>query len=166
MDPRSESWVTNGWISTVPLDIKANRTKMNAMNTTTASASWQNELKQAIKDPAELARALNLPQDFTAQAIKSCSDFALRVPLPFVKRMQAGNPHDPLLLQVLPQAQEQKVIPGYSHDPVDELKYTPVPGLLHKYHGRVLLTLTGTCAINCRYCFRRHFPYKEHQAIN
>ena len=57
MDPRSESWVTNGWISTVPLDIKANRTKMNAMNTTTASASWQNELKQAIKDPAELARA-------------------------------------------------------------------------------------------------------------
>jgi EF-P beta-lysylation protein EpmB len=88
--------------------------------------------------------------------------------------MQKGNWYDPILRQVLPLGAETMSVPGYATDPLQEKTYNPVPGLLHKYHGRVLLTLTGVCGINCRYCFRRHFPYADnnpgqqgwHQALD
>ena len=75
--------------------------------------------------------------------------------------MQKGDPKDPLLLQVLPLNKELEYHPGFCQDPLGEKHVNPIPGLLHKYYGRVLLTLTGGCAINCRYCFRRHFPYQD-----
>jgi EF-P beta-lysylation protein EpmB len=55
------------------------------------------------------------------------------------------------------------MIPGYDNDPLQEKEFNPVPGLLHKYRSRVLLVTTGSCAIHCRYCFRRNFPYEDHQ---
>jgi EF-P beta-lysylation protein EpmB len=75
--------------------------------------------------------------------------------------IEKGNPLDPLLLQVLPTANELQQVDGFHKDAVGDQLAMPVPGLIHKYHGRVLLTLTGACAIHCRYCFRRHFPYSE-----
>ena len=66
-----------------------------------------------------------------------------------------------MLLQVLPDAREFRHVDGYTEDAVGDQQAMPVPGLIHKYHGRVLLTLTGACAIHCRYCFRRHFPYAD-----
>lgn len=128
---------------------------------TLSNSSWQNSLAQAITRLEDLYGLLNLDfsqSEFVNQAQKS---FALRVPREFVSRMQKGNPNDPLLLQALPQAIEMQKFPGFIPDPVGDLEKNPVPGLLHKYHGRVLLTLTGGCAINCRYCFRRHFPYAD-----
>lgn len=122
---------------------------------------WQKELANAITDLSELLKLLQLqPQDLPAQS-RACDSFTLRVPRGFLRRMQAGNPNDPLLLQVLPQGQELVVTPGYHKDPLREQNAIVTPGLLHKYHGRVLLTLTSACAINCRYCFRRHFPYAD-----
>ena len=85
--------------------------------------------------------------------------FKLRVTQSFIDRMQPGNPKDPLLLQILPQHQEQLDVPGYNKNPLQETEKSPVPGLLHKYHDRVLMLVVGGCAVNCRYCFRRHFPY-------
>lgn len=96
--------------------------------------------------------------------IKSTDQFALRVTRYFASLIEKGNPRDPLLLQVLPLADELRTTAGYSRDAVDDQLFMPVPGLIHKYHGRVLLTLTGACAIHCRYCFRRHFPYGEARA--
>lgn len=77
--------------------------------------------------------------------------------------MEAGNPNDPLLRQVLPLQDELALYPGFTHDPVGDLKAMAATGLIHKYHGRVLLICTGGCAINCRYCFRKHFPYSDQQ---
>ena len=88
-------------------------------------------------------------------------DFPLRVTRYFASLIEKGNALDPLLLQVLPDARELETIEGYSKDPVGDRRSMPVAGLIHKYHGRVLLTLTGACPIHCRYCFRRHFPYQE-----
>src|SRR3990167_1645414 len=122
---------------------------------------WQQSLSSAITDISELCDTLQLPisdSDLIKQAQHS---FALRVPREFVARMEKGNPHDPLLLQVLPQAIEMQKTPGFSADTLNENQKNPVPGLLHKYPNRVLLTLTGACAINCRYCFRKSFPYEE-----
>lgn len=93
--------------------------------------------------------------------IKSSPEFALRVTEYFASLIEKGNAQDPLLLQVLPDAQELQIVDGYSTDAVGDQLSMPVPGLIHKYYGRVLLTLTGACAIHCRYCFRRHFPYNE-----
>ncbi len=123
------------------------------------STTWQRLLADSYKRPAELLRDLDLPVgDVRADAL-----FATRVPKPFAQKMQKGNPNDPLLLQVLPQPAEFEVAVGYSADPLEEKAFNPLSGLLHKYRSRVLLTLQGACAINCRYCFRRHFDYGDNR---
>jgi EF-P beta-lysylation protein EpmB len=124
-------------------------------------ALWQTLLGNAITDPARLLEALELPADLLPQALRASREFRLRVPLSFVNRMGKQNPHDPLLRQVLPLGDELVVSSGFSLDPLAEQESMPVPGLLHKYQGRVLLTMTGACAVHCRYCFRRHYPYSE-----
>lgn len=122
---------------------------------------WQRALSSAITDIPELCDALQLSISDSDAIQRAQQSFALRVPREFVARMEKGNPRDPLLLQVLPQAIEMQKTPGFSADPLNENQKNPVPGLLHKYPNRVLLTLTGVCAINCRYCFRKSFPYEE-----
>ena len=123
--------------------------------------SWQKTLANAIKDPAELIELLNLPRSLLPKAIAASESFPLKVTRCYVSRIVPGDIEDPLLLQVLPLHQEICPQPGFVTDPVEDLSSTIVPGLLHKYFGRVLLTITGACAIHCRYCFRRHFPYHE-----
>jgi len=116
-------------------------------------------MAQAITDPAELLRRLDLDPESASQG--ACDDFPLKVPLSFLSRMRKGDPNDPLLRQVMPIAAEGLKKEGYEKDPLQELAAMPADGLLHKYHGRALLTVTGACGIHCRYCFRRHFPYSE-----
>lgn len=125
------------------------------------SLHWKQELAEAISSPTELLNALELGQ--LAPNIQLKPDFRLRVPRAYVKKMQIGDPHDPLLLQVLPALEEINGAGNHMGltDPVGDLSAVQAPGLLHKYHGRVLLITTGACAIHCRYCFRRHFPYAE-----
>jgi len=115
-------------------------------------------MAEAIQDPLELLNILQLSHKFRPGQFQ---DFPLRVPHSFVARMQKGNPKDPLLLQVLPLLAETCSPEEYSFDPLLETHAQQAPGLLHKYAGRALLTLTGACPIHCRYCFRRHFPYSD-----
>jgi len=126
--------------------------------------AWQQELACAISDPAELLAALHLDPAWLPAAQGAAQLFPLRVPRGFVARMRRGDPRDPLLRQVLPLAEEHLAAPGFSTDPVGDLAAMASPGVLHKYQGRVLLTATGACAVHCRYCFRRHFPYTESSA--
>ena len=121
---------------------------------------WQRSLANTINDAHALLSDLNLSPDSSAETTL-IPNFPLRVPREFVARMEKGNPNDPLLLQVLPLLKETEYHPGFCHDPVGESAKNPIPGLLHKYHGRVLLTVAAGCAIHCRYCFRRHFPYED-----
>jgi EF-P beta-lysylation protein EpmB len=128
---------------------------------TNSRIHWQTSLRAAISDPLELLTRLGLETYFSERMREATRLFPLRVPRGFVERMRKGDIHDPLLRQVLPISEEFIEAPGYSSDPVGDLAANKIPGLLHKYQGRVLLTLTGTCAVNCRYCFRREFPYTE-----
>ncbi|GAB7260364.1 EF-P beta-lysylation protein EpmB [Dickeya ananatis] len=121
------------------------------------------QLADVITDPDELLRLLALdkhPQLTAGREARTL--FPLRVPRAFAARMRPGDAHDPLLLQVLTAQDEFIVAPGFSQDPLDE-QQSVVPGLLHKYHNRALLLVKGGCAVNCRYCFRRHFPYQDNQ---
>lgn len=122
---------------------------------------WQRQLNQAISDAGELLDLLELDRCLLPAAKLAARSFPLRVPRSFVARMKKGDADDPLLRQVLPLGIETEETPGYTSDPVGDLKAMPLPGLLHKYQGRILLLTTGACAIHCRYCFRRHFPYAE-----
>ncbi len=122
---------------------------------------WQTAMIQAITDPAELWDLLELPPAILDEAKKAARLFPLKVPRRFLERMEKGNLNDPLLRQILPIGEELAILPGYDADPLQENQVNPVPGLLHKYHGRALVTLTGTCGIHCRYCFRRYFPYAD-----
>ena len=122
---------------------------------------WQIALSEAVSDPKELLESLQLDPALLPAAHAATQLFSLRVPRSFIARMEKGNPRDPLLQQVLPLGAELAKTPGFTSDPLSEKKSNPVPGLLHKYYGRVLLTLTGVCGVNCRYCFRREFPYAD-----
>jgi EF-P beta-lysylation protein EpmB len=124
-------------------------------------SSWQRALAEAISDPAELLALLELPRELLPACREAGRGFALRVPRGYAARMAHGDPDDPLLRQVLPLAAELESADGFTADPVGDLKAMAVPGVLHKYQGRVLLVATGACAVHCRYCFRRHFPYGE-----
>jgi EF-P beta-lysylation protein EpmB len=126
--------------------------------------SWQRELARAISDPAALLRRLQLSDELLPAARRAARLFPLRAPLSYVARMRPGDPGDPLLRQVLPLDAECKKTPGYTADPVGDLNATRAPGLLHKYRGRALLIVTGACAVHCRYCFRRHYPYSKASA--
>lgn len=124
---------------------------------------WLHQLGDVITDPDELLTLLALSDNAQLKTGHEARRlFPLRVPRAFVARMQPGNPHDPLLLQVLTAREEFIAVPGFTTDPLDEQR-SVVPGLLHKYSNRALLLVKGGCAVNCRYCFRRHFPYQENQ---
>jgi EF-P beta-lysylation protein EpmB len=122
---------------------------------------WQAVLGRAISDPSEVLAAVGLGEEWLPAAQAAARLFPLRVPRGFVARMRRGDPRDPLLRQVLPLEAECLAVEGFVTDPVGDLGAMAVPGVLHKYEGRVLLTATGACAVHCRYCFRRHFPYPD-----
>ena len=124
------------------------------------SGSWQQQMKWAIRDSQTLRRAVGLPESKENQP-KAASQFPVFAPLPFVSRIKTGDIDDPLLKQILPVADEDTVLPGFQSDPLEEAEATLSPGLLQKYRNRVLLVSTGACAIHCRYCFRREFPYSQ-----
>ncbi|TLU76236.1 EF-P beta-lysylation protein EpmB [Mannheimia varigena] len=121
---------------------------------------WLTELAQAFNNSIDLLQFLNLnPADFEAD-IAARKLFALRVPRAFADKMEKGNPNDPLFLQAMSLQAEFVETEGFVADPLEE-QQSPAPNILHKYHNRLLFMVKNSCAINCRYCFRRHFPYDE-----
>lgn len=124
------------------------------------ATDWRELWREAITDPQELLELVGLGE-LAARLPPDHAGFALRVPRGFVARMRRQDPADPLLLQVLPQLAELDEVPGFVVDAVGDMESRAAHGVLHKYEGRALLIASGSCAINCRYCFRRHFPYGE-----
>ena len=129
--------------------------------------NWQSQLSDLITDPSELLNMLGLSaQQLLSGAILASEEFKLRVPRAFVEKIKFADPLDPLLLQVLPHHLELAEHPEFVTDPLGEQAANQMAGVLHKYQSRFLLTLTGACAVHCRYCFRRHFPYQENLPKN
>lgn len=126
--------------------------------------NWQQLWREAVRDPRELLALLGLEGRVPDISAEAAAQFPLRVPRGFVARMRHGDPHDPLLRQVLPLDAELRPMPGFSLDAVGDSAAKAADGVIRKYNGRALLVTTGSCAINCRYCFRRHFPYAEETA--
>ena len=125
-------------------------------------SSWQRDLAAAVRNPKALLAALGLSeQDIPEVSAEATAEFPLLVPLSFLDRMEAGNPDDPLLRQVLPVEAEQTTVPGFGVDAVGDGAARQAAGLLQKYHGRVLMIAAGSCAVHCRYCFRRSYPYSD-----
>jgi EF-P beta-lysylation protein EpmB len=127
-------------------------------------APWQQQWRESITDPRELLAILGLAKAAEPIDVPARDAFPLRVPRAFVARMRRGDPHDPLLRQVLPLRREHDAVEGFGLDAVGDLAARAGTGVLHKYAGRALLVATGSCAVHCRYCFRRHFPYADEGA--
>jgi EF-P beta-lysylation protein EpmB len=128
------------------------------------AADWRQQWRESIRDPRELLAILGLGAQAARLSPTAAAAFPLRVPLAFVARMRHGDPADPLLRQVLPILEEDALAPGFEFDAVGDGDARAAPGVLHKYAGRALLVATGSCAVHCRYCFRRHFPYAADNA--
>jgi len=125
---------------------------------------WQQAWRESVRDPRELLAMLGLEKAAPGASDAAAAQFPLRVPRGFVARMRHGDRHDPLLRQVLPLDEEMRPVPGFDPDAVGDGAARAGRGLIRKYRGRALLIATGSCAVNCRYCFRRHFPYAEETA--
>jgi EF-P beta-lysylation protein EpmB len=121
--------------------------------------AWQQALAASFTDAASLLAFLRLEPTLNPEQRLAAQQFGLRVPRAYAELMRPGDARDPLLRQVLPLADETLPRPGFTSDPVGDRQAQTRPGLLHKYHGRALVIATGACAIHCRYCFRRHYPY-------
>jgi EF-P beta-lysylation protein EpmB len=135
------------------------------MNTKKAIASnnWQKILLNSVTNLQDLLGILNLKTtDFKSKPI-DIKHFPIRVPKNYIKNMNYQDPKDPLLLQILPTKDELIKKSSFSNDPLFETNYNPLPGVLHKYHGRALILFNRNCAINCRFCFRKYFPYHTNQ---
>lgn len=126
-----------------------------------SARTWQESMKLAFRDAFQLLEHLEIAADDLPLAHRAAIQFPVFVPLEYANRMHRGQPTDPLLLQVLPRAEEDRELEGFTTDPVGDLAVESRPGLLHKYPGRVLMIVSGVCAIHCRYCFRRYFPYSH-----
>ena len=126
-------------------------------------SDWKTELSHCVNSIDELLNQLGLKAEDLNATEQAATEFSIKVPQSFVQLMEYGNPNDPLLKQVLPITSELQVDNNFSTDPVDESSFNPVPGIVHKYRNRVLMIISPNCAINCRYCFRRHFPYDENR---
>ena len=130
------------------------------------SAQWRRELQDCVTDVHELLQLVGVDPSDLGQAFGDAdptNDFPLRVPRPYIARMRHGDAGDPLLRQVLATTRETEPAAGYGPDPLEEALAVAAPGVLKKYEGRALVIATGACAVHCRYCFRRHFPYTEHR---
>jgi EF-P beta-lysylation protein EpmB len=134
------------------------------MQHATVPPRWQQLWREAVRDPRELLSLLGLAHLGGQLSEDAATQFPLRVPRGFVDRMRHGDPHDPLLRQVLPLDDEDRIVPGFGLDAVGDAAARAASGVIRKYRGRALLVATGSCAIHCRYCFRRHFPYAEETA--
>ena len=124
---------------------------------------WRQQLAQSFRTPKALLEHLQFDDQQVQELSANDQGFGTLVPQAYANRMQLGNSQDPLLLQVLPQVAEGLSALGFITDPLAEAEFNPSPGVVHKYHGRALLVAAGHCAINCRYCFRRHYHYDEQQ---
>ncbi|MEH6597457.1 MAG: EF-P beta-lysylation protein EpmB [Colwellia polaris] len=122
--------------------------------------SWQKELANVITDPKTLLELVDISPEMYQHHFAARKLFPVRVPRPLISRIKKGDINDPILKQVMPLDLEFSITEGYNEDPLEEHD-TVAPGLLHKYKHRVLMMVKTGCAINCRYCFRRHFPYAD-----
>lgn len=138
-------------------------TASHAARLSVPGPDWRTLWREAVTDPRELLALVGL-EHLASRLPADDGGFAVRVPRGFVARMGQGDPLDPLLLQVLPQLAELDQVPGFGVDAVGDMAARSAQGVLHKYEGRALLIASGSCAINCRYCFRRHFPYGDEMA--
>lgn len=134
---------------------------ISELTSSTTRDTWHRSLSMAVRDADTLISALELPAEWREPARRASKLFPLLVPRSFLARMEPGNPRDPLLLQVLPLEAEFDEVPGFKSDALEEADAHVAPGVLQKYDGRALMIATGACAVHCRYCFRRHYPYGE-----
>lgn len=125
------------------------------------SHGWQNSLSRSKMDLGTLLTRLELNETALPESVLQNPRFPLKVTESFIKRIKHGDPNDPLLKQILPFQAENQTLSGYHLDPVGDLEANAQSSILHKYHGRALLLISGACAIHCRYCFRQHFPYQD-----
>lgn len=138
-------------------------TASHATRLSLPGSDWRTLWREAVTDANELLALVGL-EHLASTLPANDAGFSLRVPQGFIARMRAGDARDPLLLQVLPQLAELEQVPGFVMDAVGDMAAREAHGVLHKYQGRALLIASGSCAVNCRYCFRRHFPYGDEMA--
>ncbi len=123
---------------------------------------WAKSIRCSVLDPDTLCELAGLDEAARAAARSAAAGYPVRVPPQFFQQIEPGRSDDPLLLQVLPTAAELRAQSGFSTDPLAELAQCGASGLVRKYAGRMLMMVTDACAINCRYCFRRHYRAKGH----
>lgn len=97
-----------------------------------------------------------LIEESEREAVDQVADkFAIAIPPEIRKRIAEEGPDSPLARQFVPDGRELTILPEESEDPIGDEAYVPVKGITHRYPDRLLLIPIHSCAIYCRFCFRR-----------
>lgn len=148
-------------LKAIPLTDFSAVTNQQNLSANSSSEEWQHYVATAVKNLNDLAKYFNKSASDWLNGLDAQKAFNLMVPTPYLNRINPDDANDPLLLQILPKQEEMQTVSGYVLDPLAEGQFNPQKALVHKYKSRVLVIASGSCAINCRYCFRRHFPYGD-----
>jgi len=118
--------------------------------------SWQSSYKNSITNVDNLARYLSLNTEEIAYIKKVAQRYQMRIPLYYLSLISdISKRGDSIRQQCIPSVKELQKYGQESIDPLDEVKTSPLPCLVHRYPDRVLLLVTGRCFMYCRHCTRK-----------
>jgi lysine 2,3-aminomutase len=108
-----------------------------------------------LRTPEQLCDAGLIPPDRRDELEAVATRYAVALPPALAELIDAGDPHDPIARQFVPDVAELETQPQELADPIGDDANSPVEGIVHRYPDRVLLKLNHVCAVYCRFCFRR-----------
>jgi lysine 2,3-aminomutase len=110
---------------------------------------------KTLRTPQSLIDAGLAPDDRLAELERVAGRYAVAITPAMAELIDAADPADPIARQFVPRAEELVAAPEDLADPIGDNAHSPLEGLIHRYPDRVLLKLTHSCAVYCRFCFRR-----------
>jgi lysine 2,3-aminomutase len=110
---------------------------------------------RVLRTAADLVARGVVPQEREREIARVAGRYAVSITPALARLIDPSDPADPIARQFVPDVRELDRRPEELVDPIgDDLK-SPVKGLVHRYPDRALLKLVSTCAVYCRFCFRR-----------
>jgi lysine 2,3-aminomutase len=116
---------------------------------------------QTLRSAQALADAGLIAPERLPALERVAAQYAVAITADMAALIEPANAADPIARQFVPQTAELVSAPGEDPDPIGDLTHSPVEGIVHRYPDRVLLKPTHTCAVYCRFCFRREMVGPE-----
>ena len=118
-------------------------------------------MQSRILGSEDLITAGLVEPDRAEEIRRVTTEYAVALTADMAALVNPADPDDPIAAQFVPTAAELAATPEERADPIGDERWSPVPGIVHRYPDRVLLKPTLLCPVYCRFCFRREVVGKK-----